>query len=824
MQGLEHKKMACDQEKISQCQTAPMTSIFLADNLNFSDQTTSFINSLRESGSFQASRDTLVYCLDSISKELKHQTTLLTKLSYLENEQSIIKRDLNEVALKQSSVKIWDNIEQCKKKSIGTSNSPINETNDEDNKSAAYSDQARTNTPSSLTSTGKIKNIEKQRLEYLHDAYSIGNEHNTGNKETFFADQIMRREIFGLKVLVHQLQKDQDKELSTSLEYDRKLNKTSIDIMNLHKVVNYCVSSKEFINLQKQLERQRIEMENYIKDFLIQTQDKLSTKSNSFFSKFETWLKENDGLMNQHQSNLKDILSSCAKSRDLNALRADIDMESKDIRHCVEKIDFGVQKNKKLLSSIKEFMALTTFRKNYTIMTRRMLLRGWTKWQQFNREQKETKITTIKRVRLMKKAIKHQLGGLKRMGFIAWKSFIRHERICDEKKRMASELIFRILKHLSSQPLENAFKRWHRIVIMDKVDLFELGESYIKDENDDDVEKTFNIVEAIKCFDKDFQGGLSFLARELHKVKRRDIGQLRQDWDLECKSGAQRFENWAVNVQSKIDSKLSTFETRVTTSMDFLRNEISTLKSDMSSVQCGFMDISDRVRRIEEIHRRRIDILHEHKEKSEEEIHNIKCELHRTNEEILSLVEQQQASLKKIEEIHEEMVAAKENNKHLEQHLNQARNEFLQKFKITKGEIKKNVERCDNVDTMLNSTNETLQIFKRSACSDITEIKYNIYTPGILKPKLDIMVKNCITYEKKASEKNFVVAINSVYDKEENIDISEYMAAFAHDYGAWIAYEADREAVLRIIAGGNPEEISYVDDGIESRRKSLLER
>ena len=53
------------------------------------------------------------------------------------------------------------------------------------------------------------------------------------------------------------------------------------------------------------------------------------------------------------------------------------------------------------------------------------------------------------------------------------------------------------------------------------------------------------------------------------------------------------------------------------------------------------------------------------------------------------------------------------------------------------------------------------------------------------------------------------------------MDIQSEIAAFAHDYAAWIAYQADHESLLRLIAGTNPESVIYAEDDNISRRKEL---
>ena len=53
--------------------------------------------------------------------------------------------------------------------------------------------------------------------------------------------------------------------------------------------------------------------------------------------------------------------------------------------------------------------------------------------------------------------------------------------------------------------------------------------------------------------------------------------------------------------------------------------------------------------------------------------------------------------------------------------------------------------------------------------------------------------------------------------------IPEHIAAFGVDMAEWVAFKADHEALSRVIAGVNPEEMVYADDDIEVRRRSLLD-
>lgn len=57
--------------------------------------------------------------------------------------------------------------------------------------------------------------------------------------------------------------------------------------------------------------------------------------------------------------------------------------------------------------------------------------------------------------------------------------------------------------------------------------------------------------------------------------------------------------------------------------------------------------------------------------------------------------------------------------------------------------------------------------------------------------------------------------------EEEEADVPSEIVAFAHDYAAWVAYQADHESLLKLITGINPEDQVYAEDDMVSRRKEL---
>ena len=55
-------------------------------------------------------------------------------------------------------------------------------------------------------------------------------------------------------------------------------------------------------------------------------------------------------------------------------------------------------------------------------------------------------------------------------------------------------------------------------------------------------------------------------------------------------------------------------------------------------------------------------------------------------------------------------------------------------------------------------------------------------------------------------------------------DVPKDIANFAHDYAEWIAYKADHDALQRVIVGVTPEEMVFIDEDTDTRRRELLEQ
>ena len=95
---------------------------------------------------------------------------------------------------------------------------------------------------------------------------------------------------------------------------------------------------------------------------------------------------------------------------------------------------------------------------------------------------------------------------------------------------------------------------------------------------------------------------------------------------------------------------------------------------------------------------------------------------------------------------------------------------------------------------------------------------------GIHRLKWDVLIQDRVLYQQVAREKHYVVQLNYVLDSTVEVDVASHAAPFAHDNTAWTAFLAGHEALQINITGKNSEEAIYLEDDLESRRMSFVEK
>lgn len=770
---------------------------------------------------FKPNAEILQKEIGNIKKEIKFQEKLLTKVSLLEKEQSEIRKVLNEVLLKQSSNAAIDSI-NC----VETNgDDDIYESSDSESDNEVKNERIRLPCRASMNSMNEIQQIHRERMgsiinSNLHYKKKLGVQQNIENKDRKHS---LRVEISGFKSLLKQVQRDQDRELSTSMEYDRSLSMLKMEVMKLQRELCSCLKEENIKRIENSIELKRKEIKTYVEDFIIKFREETNLNAKMNFAKLESWVSDHETFSNRRQSKLEGIVSSCAKKGDLNMLHDNMIMDNDKVWKKINKIDTFVGNSHVSIESVKDFIAVTKIKNCFFNLRRNKLTLGWSIWKHFLRAQQELKITSISRLRSMRKVIKHQICGILRLGFISWKDFVRYSRYVTERKTKAGKKVETGMRKLIYGTRDSAFRKWRCMSVMYKIDLYENKETSEEGTNANYSEREISITTAISSFDKDIQSAVLFLAREIEKVKNKDIKKLREDWEIECDITLQRNEENHANIMKSINQRSTVFDLKVNDRIESMASTLSDFKMKLESQQNSLDETQIKLRRIEEIHGRKIDILHEHKESVEHRGHNLKCTLEQAREDIELLSKNHELSLIKISALEKNFRSLKDDNSEAKQDLLDSKSKIECHWDKNQSAFAQYEDRTSKAEAAISVTREDAENFRTMSSSKLMKINEVIYAPGIPKPELDKIAQNCILYELKAKEKNYAPSLNSMEEKD-GINIADYMAAFAYDYSAWIAYEADRGSILKVINGANIDALTYADDDIETRRISLLEK
>ena len=434
------------------------------------------------------------------------------------------------------------------------------------------------------------------------------------------------------------------------------------------------------------------------------------------------------------------------------------------------------------------------------------------------------------------------------------------------KRERASRVLRRWMERTDIGHVDGAFKKWRWLMTMKKVSISpKTLENAKKDrviQNSAPVEepkvmvskkpypkqdkqmssnkrKSYHSEAIVKSFGNDMKNIQIFLAQELDKIRNHDIVDTHESLieiieDLRSDTNAEH-----INLLSRIESDVKNMEVRTDKNYAYFENEIINIRKILSKQQRSLDNTAHRIRTFEEYHGKRIGTLFEQNKRIEERLSSVEKLLSRTENKISNISQNQSANVNIIEDLTRKQTVFSREISDMHQEFSTSIRSTHETFTETTDCLKRNEEKLS--ETLFASIDD-VESFKASTRISFGEINTTLSTDGVRKPQLDTMVNLCLKYEKIAHEKSYVVAMNYSFpyytdDSYRDVgeggghkmkivtDIPESIAAFAYEYAAWIAYQADHEVLMRIVDGStnNGEEILFADDDTIKRRKSLLD-
>ena len=781
------------------------------------DSATLFIR-MKRLGGLRVDTAPLESLLQDILEKIRYHEQLTSKLPYLEESQAQLKKEVNELKLNTSSKESLDKL------------GFICSNNTEENRDSNHSDGDYL-PKIQLPPIPSAKNMCNNTIDSLSDVLKTERPSSSSSFKsvsTFNGScRDTQKELRGIKAIIQQIQKEHDHSLASSMQTDERVNVLKIELLSLQRGLASSATLDDTNQLQKMMNRQQQDLQRYVSDFskVFRLDTNESTSRNLL--EVKAWFKDLEDMIRQRQTKLDARMVSLARESDLQALQSNFNSESIEVREQIEFVSDSLCKTSKTLKTYKERNAISTFNMSYIKWKHRVLQSGWKRWTIWLRDENEARQKNNQKSKLMKNVLIRFSGGNKKKGFFRWVRFLKWHRKFEVRKEIALKVLGKWMKRSVREPTEHAFRQWRRTVTIDRINERYINGNYSPEKNDSDnnlgSKQDFSLPYALASLQNDEKGISQLLMQEIENIRTFGIGRLRKDWD-----------DTRVNISKKVDEKISDgtaelqarvgeHEKLVNEKIREFSNELPSIKGELFQLRNTLTGTQNRVKNIEESHSERIELLFEHKEAVDERLHQIEARLHETDDKVKAL-EHEQCNAKELvvaifDQMKENEVCRNDERKRLGESISY----IHQQLQELKGGLLRNESRCADLDSSLDRTTYDLDQHQGVTRNEFELVHKVLNTPGLRKPSLNKMVQHCIVYEKLANEKKYVVSISSITTGAEGINLPAHIAAFAHDYAAWIAYQADHEALMRVVAGVNPEELVYAEEETAPRRKTLLD-
>jgi hypothetical protein len=760
--------------------------------------------------------------LNTILNSIKEHEQGIAKISKLEDYQSLLRKDINYCKLTTSSKEI------CKAAGIS-----FDTTDYEEEK--YYNGDRDGSTSDESKSSDIIGGITARRLQIVTEEVQSSkiSIENTTLRE-------LRRNVVSLKAIIIQLQDEFNLELTNSTDITSRLDELRNSMNALERDRGSSANSLALLEIKRTLNEDYKRLLRSIQELDKQYKDDLDCRMNVKTIEMKSQFAALEELFQKRQTHWNTKMSTFAKKSNVQAMMENFDNEFHDNQVRFDVIERNALCNERSILRVRQQAAFVTFRKCHSIWKRRMQQVAWSKWCEFLKYKAEQREKIISRKRKIRQLLIRHWFGRKQKAWKKWLHYIDWDRRIEILKEQAAKLIFNRMERAINAPMYSAFNRLRRFAVTDKIREVHILNTNLPNEPTYDDKKSrlgdqediltdlksnhYDLSELLNTFKDDKDGAIHTLAEEVNNIRVYDIKKVRRDLQKGDEMLQKYFENSITDEVSELESKLKALESKVDDNFQCLSTQLPDMKCHISEMRSSLHGTINRVKIIEQTHRDRIELLCESKEISDEKIAELERNLNQAQIKIQSLEYNNDRSQNLINTLLEKMndfeKSQREKNKCIVNEMTELREELdTVNSKLQLG----NEDRKRLQDSLVKSKNDHIQA-KIASESSFNEVHDILDAHGIRKPKLDVIIQDGVLYEQIAKEKNYVVQLNSITTGSTEVDVTSHIASFSHDYAAWIAFQADHEALQLVVAGKNPEDAIYVEDDMESRRKILVER
>ena len=644
----------------------------------------------------------------------------------------------------------------------------------------------------------------------------------------------VRKDLEILKTQVKQLQQDHSHDApTTSSKVDESILSLKGQMMTLQRDLSSCATRKQLKQTEESIQRLKADTERIVTDNQAAFRTDIDDCVEGKLGEIQGWFKELEALTKQRQAALDTRMASVATSGDLVVLQSTVERESAEMNDRLDAIGHTTDTVAIALTHIRFNMALAALNRLRRSATLRLLRRAWKSWIAWLQESNEARKRFLLQSRLTRKVLTRIMLRRKHIGFARWVEYVESQKKAEARKRAAIELLQQKISSSIAQPIQRAFFHWRRAALIDKIGIVPttavsvLNRSSLQDSSglSDNSSSQWDLSLVLDRLKNDAHGSAQALAQEIRNLRERDIGQFRLDWNNEKVMQKERIDEATKSLQGQLTTRQDGFEGRVQSTMQEMSKKIPAIQSKVDDLQSSHTAHVEKTSAAEKLQAQQLDILLERNDLLDERLGQLESRLTRADEHIRSLEEDKARSNEVIDSLLRRLKASEQRHDGADSKMQS----MVRRFAEENTELRQRLEIAENdnraLSEELQSTQSTFDKHRARTQNSLNGIRAVLDAHGMRKPKLVKMIQLCVLYEKTAKEKNYVVSIDTVFDGNDPADLPGNIAAFAHDYALWIAYQADHEVLQRAISRSqsNQHDLAYADDDLGPRRLELLE-
>lgn len=663
-------------------------------------------------------------------------------------------------------------------------------------------------------------------------------------------DNAVATSLREIKSTVHRLQQDRDDSIMSSTELDGSISSLREDLFRMQQKLSSSASIEQMLTLQKSLAAQYGQAEEQLQELKTNVHDEVEQSINQKMLEVKACVTELEALAKQRQTKLEQRLASCAREYDVVVFREGIESDVASLVRKVSFLDETAKAQGKTLVALQQKNAIAVLHRHYTIWKNHALAAGLSRWRQVVKRQIQYKDGKESQKRILRKTLTSIMSRRKRFGLERWFQYREWHRKVEQKKLTASKLICDRLGLYLTTPKVELFNRWRRLTIVDKMNC-NRGRDVVIGTNSEFAPSIQSVAVArhtetprldqnniMGAFGRDLQGAMYALANEVESIKSHDIASLREIWCTENKRLVSSMYTSLDEAIQKMDESANIFQATTKECVDSRTDDLPALRSKLSELSDLFQCSKDSLKSVDDMHTNLIDALVVREHQLEERLHHVEERARTSFLQITSIMDDQTRFNESIQYLRETIVNNEKRHDEERRYLEQALNHFGEELLNTKVTLGHTRVACDTLEKDLTEAKSELVHFQDTCQSENDMIHDHIHHPGLQKPALERVVNVGHAYEAIAKEKNYVTGINVTatlrttttmtmkrceekVNKAEDVYIPSEIASFAQDFATWVAWKADHESLLRLIAGTNPEDQMYAEDDNASRRNDL---